>query len=373
MNILFIRNDDLNQSFYLSCEVQLVKSFIKMGHSAKLIGVGDKNKFDDEIIYLSSPLRKRTLFLLKLAVFLPFYVKKNNINAVVMDASSIPASLFILLLKHLLSLKIIFDVRSVPVEQKLRWDYKVSCIVASKYFSGVSFISEGTKNYVEQLINRKFKKTTIFPSAVNLSVFSPSGSNHIPTDIKSKIKGKIVLFYHGSISPNRGVTLILDAMNSLKKVHPNLILISVSNNNKLLTDHCDSKNYDLKDNLLLLDIIQHEKLPAYIDLADICIVPLPRIKWWEISSPLKLMEYLAMSKPIVLSDIQAHLSVVERSSDFSVYFNPDDPDDLGKKIKTAINGLDCLKKNAYKGREIVENKYSWDIQANVIKEFVNKI
>lgn len=373
MNLLFIRNDDLVNSFYLSCEVQLVKSFVKSGHKAKLIGVGNQDKFEDETIYFKAPFRKRTLFLMKIAIFLPFYCKKNNINVVIMDASSIPASIFLLLFKKILSVKTVFDVRSVPVEQKLRWDYKVSCIIAQKYFSGVTFITEGTKNYVEELINRKFNKSAIFPSAVNVNVFSPSKSNSVPEEITEKIKDKIVLFYHGSISPNRGVTLILDALNQLKDEYPNLILISISNNNELLTDYCSENNYNLKDQLLLLDIIPHEKLPSYINLADICIVPLLRIKWWEISSPLKLMEYLAMAKPIILSDIEAHLSVVDRESDFSVFFNPDDSSDLGKKIKIAVSNLENLKKNSFKGREIVENKYSWDIQANIIKEFAEQI
>jgi glycosyltransferase involved in cell wall biosynthesis len=81
---------------------------------------------------------------------------------------------------------------------------------------------------------------------------------------------------------------------------------------------------------MLINIVKHEQVADYISLADICVVLLPRLPWWEISSPLKLMEYLAMEKPIVLSDINAHQSIVTKNSNIAVYFNPDYPYDLGK-------------------------------------------
>jgi len=73
----------------------------------------------------------------------------------------------------------------------------------------------------------------------------------------------------------------------------------------------------------LLNPISHEQIADYINLADICIVPLLRIFWWEISSPLKLMEYLAMEKPIVVSDIKTHLDVIPYNSKFALIFTPD--------------------------------------------------
>jgi len=197
--------------------------------------------------------------------------------------------------------------------------------------------------------------------------------NHVPDYIKSRTKNKFVIFYHGSISPNRGINLILDAMDQIKNIFPNILFVSVSEANDYITDYCVAKKYELKENLVLLNTVRHEEIASYINLADICIVPLPRLVWWEISSPLKLMEYLAMEKPIILSDISAHLSVVPPNSQFALYFNPDDPYDLGKKISQAINNIDFLKKHSAAGREIILNKYTWDIQAKILENFINII
>ena len=371
MNILFIRNVDISKTHHVNCEIQLVKAFNKLGHKAKLIGIGKENNFGTEIILLKSPFNKRRFYLIKLFFFLPIYCISKKVDVVIVDTPIIFGTFLLLLLKNIFSIKIILDVRSIPVEDKLPIEYKFSCSIANKYFNGATFITKGTKDYIEKLINKNFKNSAIFPSAVNPILFSQAASNNIAQNIKEKLDGRIVLFYHGSISPNRGINLILDAITQIKTEIPKTLFLSLSSNNNYISKYCESKKYNLEDNILLLDIVQHEKVPSYIKLADLCIVPLPRILWWEISSPLKVMEYLAMEKPIILSDIEAHRSIVSSNSDFALYFNPEKSNDLTDKILNGIENLEYLKSKASMGREIILKKYTWQIQANVIENFVN--
>lgn len=373
MNLLFIRNVFIKKIHYVNCEIQLVKAFNGLGHKAKLIGIDNENNFGEEIILLKSPFNRRRFFLLKISVFLPFYCIIKKIDAVIVDPEIIPGTVFLLLLKKIFSIKVILDVRSIPVENNLPWDYIFSCKFAKMFFDGATFITNGTQEYIEQLINTKFAKSTIFPSAVNPIIFSPLIFDGISGEIKEKVKDRVVIFYHGSISANRGVNLILDAINQIKVEVPSILFVSVSDNNNYITEYCYSKNYNLKCHLLLLDVVEHEKVPAYIKLADICVIPLPKILWWEISSPLKLMEYLAMDKPIILSDIMAHRLVVPKDSGFAYFFNPDDKEDLGRILIKAISGLDKLKKDASKCRELVLSKFTWDIHAKVIENFINNL
>ena len=262
---------------------------------------------------------------------------------------------------------------SIPVERSIPWDYKHACKVAQKWYDGATFITNGTKDYIEQTFNLHYKKTAIFTSAVNPDLFSLDSADTVPDNIKKMTKNRIVLFYHGSISPNRGIYLILDAVNSIKKDYPDILFMSVSIANNLITEYCNSNKYNINENLLLIDPVEYEQMAGYIKLSDICIVPLLRIFWWEISSPLKLMEYLAMEKPIILSDIKAHLTVVPVDSKFALYFNPDDLDDLRKKIIEAIKNIDQLKINGFMGRKIILENYTWDCQANILDKFIHTL
>jgi glycosyltransferase involved in cell wall biosynthesis len=373
MNILLVRSEYIRKHHYTADYLQLCSSLKKMGHEVTLIGLGDKNKFEKNIVLLKIPFNKRRFLIMELSFFLPIYCIIKKINVVIVSNGIIPGTLILIMLKKILSIKIIFDVRSIPVEEKIRWDYKHTCSVAQKWYNGATFITKDTKEFIERSFNIRYDKYAIFPSAVNPELFSPRLMNNVPLKIKMNVKDKIVIFYHGSISPNRGINLILDAVNQVRNIFPNILFISVSEANDYIINYCSSKKYELSENLLLLNAVKHEEMAAYINLADICIVPLPRIFWWEISSPLKLMEYLAMEKPIVLSNIVAHLSVVPLDSKFAVYFDPDDPNDLGQKINQAINNIDELKNNSFKGREIILNKYTWDIQAKILVNFINNL
>jgi glycosyltransferase involved in cell wall biosynthesis len=373
MNILLVRNVFIRKRYYMSDYIQLTKSLNNLGHNAILVGLDDKNKYEENLILLKSTFNKRRFFLIKLTFFIPLICIIKRIDVVIVDDRVILGTLLLLILKKILGIKIILDIRSIPVEADLQFDYPLSCRIANKYYDGTTFITTATKDFIEQIIKKKFNRYAIFPSAVNPNLFSPTQINNVPDNIKQEIQGKIVIFYHGSISPNRGINLILDAVNQVKSVFPNILFISVSEGNSYITDYCASKKYKFNDNLLLLNVVKHEQMAAYINLADICIIPLPRILWWEISSPLKLMEYLAMEKPIILSDIKAHLSVVPQNSNFALFFNPDDPYDLEKKIIEAINNIDHLKNNSSMGREIVLKKYTWDIQAKILENFIRNL
>lgn len=124
--------------------------------------------------------------------------------------------------------------------------------------------------------------------------------------------------------------------------------------------------------MLYIDAQPNSVIPQYIKLADIGIIPLLRLKWWEVSSPLKLMEYLSMEIPIVLSDIKAHLDVLPAESDFVVYFNPDKKEDLADKILLAYGNYENLKKNSWNGRKIILENYSWDKIAEKLLTFFQK-
>jgi glycosyltransferase involved in cell wall biosynthesis len=373
MNIMLVRNVFINKRYYMNDYIQLTKALNKLGHNAVLVGIDEKNQFSKDLILLKSPFNKRKFFLIKLTFFIPLYCFFKKIDVVIVDDRIILGTFILLLLKKILKIKVILDVRSIPVETDLQFDYKLSCLIAYKLYDGSTFITQGTQGYIEKLIKRKFKKSAIFSSAVNPSLFSPYQLNGLPEKIKLEVKDRIVIFYHGSISPNRGINLILDTINNLKKIFPNIIFMSVSEGNKYISDYCEIKKYDLTNNLLLLNVVKHEQMSAYINLADICVVPLPRLLWWEISSPLKLMEYLAMEKIIVLSDILAHQSVVPPELNVAIYFNPDKPFDLDEKIIDAIKNLDKLKISAAKGREIILNNYTWDIQAQILENFIKNL
>jgi glycosyltransferase involved in cell wall biosynthesis len=277
MNILLVRNVFISKRYYMNDYIQLTKSLNKLGHNAILVGIDDKNKFEKDLILLKSPFNKRTFFLIKITLFLPIYSLIKKIDVLIVDDRIILGTLLSLVFKKILKIKIILDIRSIPVETSLQFDYKLSCKIANKLYDGTTFITKGTKDFIEQIIKKKFNRFAIFPSAVNPTLFSPLQINNVSYNVEQLVKDKIVIFYHGSISPNRGINLILDAVSIIKNIFPNILFLSISEGNQYIIDYCELKKYEINNNLLLLNVVKHEQMADYINLADICIVPLPRI------------------------------------------------------------------------------------------------
>lgn len=374
MKILNIRQAEIAKRFYVISEIEIVKSLNKLGQPSILLGMGHSNgNKKSDLLEIKAPLKRAALFQLKLLFLLPYLILKERFDVLIFDFNSVRSSFIVIILKYLGICKIFLDIRTIPVESDLNWRFTHAVKFAKIFFNGASFITEGTRKYIEDHLNIKFKNYVIWSSAVNLENFVLKNNFQHDSKISERIKNKFILFYHGSISPNRGVNLILDALNEVKAQIPNVLLISLSDNNQFIKDYCKQKGYGLEENILLIDSVENKLVPYYIALADFCVVPLPRIIWWEVSSPLKLMEYLAMEKPIILTDIKAHLDVVPNDSKFAVYFNPDINDDLENKIVEAYKNKSEYQKYGSAGRELVASQYTWDHQAEKLVNFFKQI
>ena len=370
MKILYVRNDDIDKSHYTTSQVETIKALRDKNLDARLMIKGNKKSELPYLIIIKNPFKKNRYYRLIIFFYLPYYIIKNRIEYVVIDADTVISSLLLMPLRKIFSFKIILDVRIVPVEYvKVLFRRKLSYKISTILCDAAIFITEATKEVCEKEYGLLFKKTVIITSAANEKIFNKDVQIKLEKRIIEKLKGRFVIFYHGTISPNRGIQLILDAVNLLKEKIPEILFLSISDNNNFLINYCVENKYDLNDHIIYMETQKNTVMPQYIKLADIGIIPYTRIQWWEISSPLKLMEYMSMEKPIVLSDIKAHTDVVPCNSDFVVYFNPDKRNELAEKILFAYENLDKLKKNSWKGRNIILENYTWDKLADKLYNF----
>ena len=104
-------------------------------------------------------------------------------------------------------------------------------------------------------------------------------------------------------------------------------------------------------------------------MADVCIVPLPDNKFWRSQSPLKLLEYLAMEKTVILSDIPAHRFVVGDSK-CGVYIQSVSPIEIARSVIYVFNNRDSLSEWGKSGRKIVFDRYTWEKVAGDLSNYL---
>ena len=122
------------------------------------------------------------------------------------------------------------------------------------------------------------------------------------------------------------------------------------------------------DNLHIVGWQLHELVPCWLEAADLLV--LPNSSKEKISaqytSPLKLFEYMASKTPMLLAKIPSIQEVVGEHGNF---FEPDNEQSLAEGIQRGLAGSDEQERmDEWVNEEI--KKYSWDIRAEQIKNFI---
>jgi glycosyltransferase involved in cell wall biosynthesis len=112
--------------------------------------------------------------------------------------------------------------------------------------------------------------------------------------------------------------------------------------------------------------------PLYIGACESMVAPFPVNEHYSyFMSPLKIFEYMASKRPIIVSDLPTLKEILEENVD-ALFVPPERPDLLAeaiKKLKEDEGLRNKLVENAY--RKVLD-KYTWKARAEGIINFVNR-
>lgn len=231
---------------------------------------------------------------------------------------------------------------------------------------GYSFITERLRLAVESDVSLGSTDYAIWQSGANVEHFKVK-------NIQNKnSQEKFILFYHGTVSDNRGVYRVIQALAKVeasKRQNIQYVIVGSGPGYARLSTVVEEEG--LEDNVLLKGRIPYEDIPLAIAEADCCICPLPALPEWDMSSPLKLMEYMASAKPMILTPIPAHKDVLDDQS-FVVWSDGDSLDDLAKAITQAYDHRAEISVAAMGAPEIVSLNYEWRAQGKKLASYLGK-
>ena len=112
MNILVIRQAELNKSNWITSSIEIVNSLNELGNDAKLIGIGKKTDTKNKYILALPMLFNRAVFFrLLLLFYLPIYVIFKKTDAIIFDKNTVFVSLNLLVFRYFEGLKLLLDIR----------------------------------------------------------------------------------------------------------------------------------------------------------------------------------------------------------------------------------------------------------------------
>ena len=350
----------------------ITKSLIDAGHDVTVVVASkQKQERNGNLQYLKNPFSRMLFFKVKLALYAARWAISTKPDFIIVDWQSafVPIILLVLSKSGLYENNLIHDLRTVPVPTNSSHGQRIFdlCLQISKrYYLGLTTITSALKDKLYSEYKIPPEKIGVWSSGVDLNLFYPRDGSVMRQ--KLGVGGKFVIFYHGSIGYRRGVVELVEAISLLNKKYDDIALIILGSGSDLATVR-KIKNEQKLNNVVIHPPVDYETVPEYIATSDLCVVPLPDLECWRVSSPLKLMEYLAMGKPVVLTDIPAHREIVKTKEE--AIFIPDiQPETLCGAIEKAYHMRKNLHVLGSAGLRNARENCSWDIQADRLVKFL---
>jgi len=369
--------------------LSILRQFAEFGHKPSLIAVRSRNASqieDPRVRIVSVPLRyvpvvSPIMFTLVLFIYLPVFIIISTPNFIIFDPDiHILTSLPGLFISKFKKAKFVLDIRTTPVDivgfrgfQRRFW-FSVSILIAKKLFDGITIITATMKKKVCNDFDLNPDVVGVWTSGVSDSLFNPKNFISESVELKRKfgLTGKFVVFYHGVFTSTRGLTETIDALKILLPKYPNIVFFLLGTGPLASKLSALIRTEGLQENVIIGNPVDQSEVPKFISMCDVGIVPLPDHPYWRFQSPIKLLEYLAMEKVVILTDIPAHRAVIGKAT-CGIYISSVNPMEIAKAIEYAYLNKDSLKERGKIGREIVKREYTWEKVAGSLENYLLSI
>lgn len=170
-------------------------------------------------------------------------------------------------------------------------------------------------------------------------------------DIRSR--ARFIIGYLGSMAKEDGIDHLLQALYHLDKEfnHQDWYCILIGPSDDLDGLQRLARELGILDRVLFTGYLRFEQWISCLSAADICIEPAPSNPVNDISTTNKLMDYMALGKPIVSYGLTEQRVT---AGEASLYAKPNDPIDMAKQIAFLIENSELRAHLGVIGRERIE-------------------
>ena len=203
----------------------------------------------------------------------------------------------------------------------------------------------------------------IVPNGVDLDQFSPDVA-----PIEEFCDGKLNILFVGRLESRKGLGYLLEAFKRIKQEVPNSRIIAVGPGTRLRGKYeRQVERWGLENDVVFTGFVSNDDLPRYYQTADIFCAPATGRESFGII----LLEAMALSKPIVASNIEGYASVINDGADGKLV-PPRDTEALAEALITLLKDEKLRQQMGAEGR-VKALRHSWDHIANRLLAYYTRI
>lgn len=180
---------------------------------------------------------------------------------------------------------------------------------------------------------------------------------------------RVVIGFVGSFAPWHGIGDLVEAFSSLVEAGKDVHLLLVGQTSASAQSTLERlQQPDLNGRVSLTGFVPLAEIPKYLSIMDITTIANTE----DYCSPLKLFEYMAMSKAIVSVDTSA-VNTVIRAEKEGLLFKRGDIDGFGKGLRRLVEDPELRARLGVAARTRVMNEFTWEHNADRVLELARAV
>jgi glycosyltransferase involved in cell wall biosynthesis len=191
----------------------------------------------------------------------------------------------------------------------------------------------------------------------------------VEPDRALQARGQTILGYVGAMNPQDGVDYLLRALSylvhDLKRTDFYCVLIGDGDSREALQS--EAVALGIADHVFFTGFIPESDLMRYLSTADICLDPNPSSPLNDVSTWIKVMEYMALGKPIISFDLKETRT---SAADAAIYVTPNNEAEFAKAIASLIADPVARRRMGAYGQARVQSDLGWHVTSkNLVKAY----
>ncbi|MHB2147451.1 glycosyltransferase family 4 protein [Calditrichota bacterium LG25] len=211
------------------------------------------------------------------------------------------------------------------------------------------------------------EKITVLPNGTDPERFNPDIDDRSLRK-KLNLTGKIVLGFVGILRRWHNIDQLITVLEELNlpRLNSAMIFLGDGPSYQELVEFNREKGHEAW--IRFLGRIPHSEIQQYIAMMDVAISPHAT----PYSSPMKILEYMAMEKAILAPDME-NIRDILRDGENALLFKPDDARSLKEKLLLLIQNEDLRRRLGKTARRDVVQKFTWLGNARKTAEIAQKL
>jgi glycosyltransferase involved in cell wall biosynthesis len=192
----------------------------------------------------------------------------------------------------------------------------------------------------------------------------------MPPKLKYKNGKKYLVGYVGVIGEQEGLDLLLESIQYLIQKREDVHFGIIGGGTDLCKVQKMAREMGLSEYIEFHGRVSDQVLLETLNTADVCVNPDRPTEMNNLSTMNKIMEYMALKKPIVQYSLKEGMYSAEKAS---LYASNTDPIDFAKKIDWLLDNEHARNEMGEYGYQRVVNKLSWKHESVKLVDIYRKV